>query len=373
MTTSAASDSERLLVDMVCDVCRVEGFTVEKDVEAEKNTGNIVDIVASRRFGGKVQKIAFECWEKDFQVNGKEIESFVKRLKDLDIGSGIYVSPKGFTGDAEFVARKLGIELWDLAKLKEHLGRIETSERTRVPGTLPVSRILPAMIFSAQLENGRALRIRALPRLEFRPYYFARFDANAGKKKRGKGVLVLDGVDGRVCDAGMFEGQLNHLPSTGWFIDCLQIEPSVGHLPRLPDELGMSSTVTVAPAGVAQEQVKTLVGTVLEKETGIEPEEVNVTDVSLLHVPIVTVELVAGEKSYRKIVQAATGKMIWDETAKCLFCEGSSRAICEICGGTVCTEHIRLCSSCQKHLCKNCVETKGVLSKQPFCPACKNA
>ncbi len=373
MTSNVASDSGRLLVDMVCDVCRVEGFTVVKNVDSEKNTGNNVDIVASRRVRKKVQKVAFECWEKDSQVNGKEIESFVKRLKALNITSGIYVSPKGFTGDAEFFARKLGVELWDMAKLKEHLSRIETRERTRVPGTLPVSKVLPATIFSSQLENGRTLKMRSLPRLEFRPYYFARFDANAGKKKRGKGVLVLDGVDGRVCDAGMFEGQLHHLPSTGWFIDCLQIEPSVGHLPRLPDELGMSSTVTVAPVGLAQEQVRTLVGTVLEKETGIEPEEVTVTDVSLLHVPIVTVELVAGEKSYRKVVQAATGKMIWDETAKCLLCENSSRAICEVCGGTVCVEHVRVCSSCQKRLCKNCVETKGVLSKQPFCPSCKNA
>ncbi len=373
MTASLASDSGKLLVDMVCDVCRVEGFTVEKNVEAEKNTGNFVDIVASRNVRKKRQKIAFECWERDTQVDGKQIESFAKRLGDLGIKSGIYVSPRGFTGDAEYFARRLRVELWDLAKLKEHLGRIEVEKKARVPGTLPVMKSLPATIFSEQLENGNALKMGSLPRLEFRPYYFAIFQTKAGKKKTGKGVVVLDGVDGRVCDAGMLEGQLKRLPSTGLFVDCLQVQPLVGHMPKLPDELGMSNTVTVAPASVAQEQVRALVGATLQKEAGIKPEDMRVTDVSLLHVPIVTVELVAGKKSYRKIVQAATGKMIWDETAKCLHCENSSRAICEVCGSTVCDEHARLCSSCQKHLCKDCVETKGVLSKQPFCPSCKKA
>jgi hypothetical protein len=375
MTTSAASDSGRLLVEMVCDVCRVEGFTVDRNVESEKNAGNFVAIVASRQMDNKLQRIAFECWEKDSQVDARQIESFVKRLRDLGIPSGIYVSPKGFTGEAEYFARRLSIELWDLPKLKEHLKKIETRERTKVPGTLPVARTLPATIFSKQLENGRVLKMRSLPRLEFRPYYFAMFEMSVGKKKRGKGVVVLDGVDGRVCDAGMLEGQLKRLPSTGMFLDCLEVEPSVGHMPNLPDELGMSNTVTVAPTGIARDHVGVLVGEVLEKEAGIDLEDVEltVTDVSLLHIPIVTVELAAGTKSYQKIVQAATGKVIWDETSKCLHCETPSRAICEVCGSTACDEHVRICSSCQKHLCKDCVETKGVLSKQPFCPTCKNA
>lgn len=372
MATGVASNSGNLLVEMVCDVCQIEGFKVEKNVETEANTGSFVDIVASRNLGGKAERIAFECWEKDSQVDSKQIESFVQRLRDLDIESGIYVCPKGFTGDAEYVARRLGVELWDMGKLREHLGKIQTTEKTQVPGTLPVSRTLPATIFSRQLENGNALKMRSLPRLEFRPYYFARFEV-AGRKRKGKGVIVLDGVDGRVCDAGMFEGRLDGLPSTGMFMECLQVEPSVGHMPKLPDELGMSNTVTVAPAGLAQEQVRTLAGTVLQKEAGVGPEEVSVTDVSLLHVPIVTLELAAGTKSYRKVVQAATNKMIWDETTKCLRCQNISRAICEVCGSTVCDEHMRLCSSCRKHLCDECVETKGVLSKQPFCPTCKKA
>ncbi len=372
MIASATSRPGRLLVEMVSDVCRIEGFTISNNVEAQKNTGNFVDIVASRRQGKKTQKVAFECWEKENHATAKEIESFVQRLHDLNIRNGIYVSPKGFTGDAEFVARKLGVELWDLTKLKQHLTRIGASDKTKVPGTLPVSKTLSLAIFSSRLVNVKALRISSLPNLEFRPYFFAKFEARAGRKKTGTGILVFDGVDGRVCDAGVLDGKMERLPSTGLFVDCLSVEPSMGHMPKLPDEVKMSNTVTVAPLGIARDNVNTLVGEALQKEAGIDPGEVNVTDVSMLHIPIVTVELRAGEKSYRKIVQAATGKMIWDETAKCLFCEHGSRAVCEVCGGTVCDDHARLCSSCQKHLCYDCVTVKGVFSKQSFCPSCKN-
>ena len=373
MSAIAPPGSGKLLVEMVSDVCRIEGFTIEKNVEAEKNTGNFLDIVASRRSGRKRQKIAFECWEREAQATAKEIESFVRRLRDLNIRHGIYVSPKGFTGDAEFVAKQLSVELWDLVKLKQHLTRIKTPHRTKVPGTLPVSKTLSLAIFSPQLANAKVLRMSSLPRLEFRPYFFAKFDAKGGRKSSGRGVLVLDGVDGRVCDAGVLDGRLERLPSTGLFVDCLGVEPSVGHLPKLPDELGMSNTVTIAPAGIAKDHVRTMVGDALQKDAGIDPGEVNVTDVIMLHVPIVTVELRAGEKSYRKVVQAATGKMIWDETAKCLFCEHGTRAICEVCGGTVCPEHLRLCSSCRKHLCTECVTTKGVVSKRDLCPSCKRS
>lgn len=363
------SNSARLLVDMVCDVCRVEGFAVEKNVEAEKNTGNTVDIVASRRHGNKTQKVAFECSERDSQASGREIENFAKRLKDLRISNGVYVSPKGFTGDAEYFARRLGVELWDLPKLREHLKRIETDDRINVPGTLPLVGSLPSTIFSQRLANAHALKIKSLPRLEFRPYYFAKFEI--GSKKNRKGILVLDGVDGRVCDANMSEGHLKHLPSTGFFVECLDIEPQTGHMPNLPDELGMSNSVTVASAGIPQDQVRGLVGTFLAKEAGLDADNVSVTDVSLLHVPIVTVDLAAGARSYRKIVQGASGKIIWDESAKCLHCENPSRAICETCGTTVCDEHLRRCSSCQKHLCTDCVQTKGVVNKQALCPNCK--
>src|SRR6266851_4202412 len=368
MASQTSQDSNNFVLDMVSDVCRVEGFNVEKNVQAGDSADHFVDIIASRTTGKKTQKVAFECWEGDRQVNGREVEGFASRLRSAGLASGIYVSPKGFTGDAEFMARKLGVELWDLAKLKERVEKIKAPERHRVPGTLPVARAAASRILAHGLSNGTFLKLSSMPKLEFRPYFFANFQIDDGRKKLAQGVLVFDGVDGRACDAALFEGQLENLPSTGFFVDCLEIEPSTGSMPKLPPELEMKDTVTVAPAGVTEDMIQAKT-----KEVVSGRNESTVTGVQLLHVPIVTVEMLAAGKSYRKILQAATGKMIWDDTQKCSLCDQKSKAICEVCGGTVCAEHERTCSSCRKHLCTGCVVTKGIVNKIPLCPTCKNA
>lgn len=364
---TARSEPGNFVVDMVCDVCRVEGFEVEKNAETGDSPGNIVDILASRKKGKKIQKIAFECWEGTGQVDGKEVERFAARLKSLGIDNGIYVSPKGFVGNAEFMARKLGIELWDLAKLKERVQNIKAPERHRVPGTLPVARATATRILAHGLVNGNFLKFASMPRLEFRPYYFASFQIDDGGRRLAAGTVVFDGVDGRPCDAAVLEGRLDNLPSTGFFVDCLELEPSTGSMPKLPPELEMKNSVTIAPAGVTDEMVRAKVGDILAGN------QMKVTEVQLLHVPIVTVEMVAAGRSYRKILQAATGKMIWDDTQKCSYCDHRSRAICEVCGGTVCGDHERICSSCRKNLCTECVVTKGIVNKISVCPTCKNA
>jgi hypothetical protein len=371
MASQTSQDSYNFVLDMVSDVCRVEGFDVEKNVQAGDSGDHFVDIIASRTKGKKTQKVAFECWEGDRQVNGREVEGFVNRLKDAGLESGIYVSPKGFTGDAEFIARKLGVELWDLAKLKERVEKIKPPERQKVPGTLPVSRNIASKILAYGIENGSVLKLTSMPKLEFRPYFFADFTLNHGKKRKAKGVIVFDGVDGRECDAGLFEGELKNLPGSGLFIDCLEIESSTGSMPHLPPELEMKNTVTVAPAGVAEGFIRAHTGEIIGRESGAHPDDISVSDIKLLHIPIVTAELVALGHSYRKILQAATSKIIWDETRKCNLCDKATQAVCEECGGIVCHEHTRLCSACRKHLCTECVTTKGVINKSPLCHNCK--
>src|SRR5437667_12874021 len=113
------------------------------------------------------------------------------------------------------MARKLGVELWDLAKLKERVEKIKPPERQKVPGTLPVSRTVASKILAYGLENGSVLKLTSMPKLEFRPYFFADFTLNHGKKRKTRGAIVFDDVDGRACDAGRFVGVLNNLPGSG--------------------------------------------------------------------------------------------------------------------------------------------------------------
>jgi hypothetical protein len=370
MAAQTSRDPNNFVVDMVCDVCRVEGFEVERNVQAGESQSHFVDIIASKKKGKKAQKVAFECWEGDRQVNGREVEAFAFRLKNADLSGGVYVSPKGFTGDAEFMARKFGIELWDLARLKERVEKIRPPERHRVPGTLPVSRAVASQILAHGLENGKFLRLASMPKLEFRPYFFAEFTLAQSKKKVARGIVVFDGVDGRECDAGLFEGELKNLPSSGLFLDCLEIEPSTGSMPKLPLELEMKNSVTVAPAAATEDSVKASVADLLLQGSNAHPDDVSVSEIRLLHIPIITVELQAVSRSYQKILQGATGKMIWDETRKCTLCENPTRAVCEDCGAVVCHEHTRLCNNCGKHLCTECVTTKGVINKTPLCRNC---
>jgi hypothetical protein len=369
MAVASASDSPRAIVDMVCDVIKAQGFSVDKNPPPGPDPTLSVDIVASRKRGKKTQTLAFECWEGDVQITGKQVEAFVQRIHSLGLEGGVYVSPKGFTGDAEFVARKLGVELWDIPKLREQLSRIKPAQGSTVPATLPVSRILASKILSHTLENGTILRMASLPKLEYRPYVFAKFRTGSGKKT-ALGVIVLDGVDGRVCDAGTLEGQIRQLPSTGLFTDCLGLQPFVGSLQQLPQGLEMTNTVTIAQMGMSSSQIATKVAQTLENEVQMSPDDFSIIDVSLLHIPIVTVELSTLGKSYRKIVQAATGRMIWDDTVKCSYCTEQSKAICENCGGTACREHLGHCSSCGKHFCSHCL-VKGP-HKTMLCPPCKS-
>src|SRR6266704_2227750 len=107
MAATFATGQSKAIVDIVCDVCRAEGFSVVKrshDLTGETLT---VDIVATREDGENTNTLAFECSEGEDQVNGKQVENFVRRIHSLRLGGGVYVSSKGFTGDAEFMARKL--------------------------------------------------------------------------------------------------------------------------------------------------------------------------------------------------------------------------------------------------------------------------
>src|SRR5256712_14048435 len=115
MASQTSSNSNNFVLDMVSDVCRVEGFNVEKNVQADDSGDHFVDIIASRTTGKTTQRVAFECWEGDRQVNGREVEGFVNRIRRAGLSSGIYVSPKGFSGDREMFAPKPGGDLGDLS------------------------------------------------------------------------------------------------------------------------------------------------------------------------------------------------------------------------------------------------------------------
>jgi hypothetical protein len=360
------------VVDMVCDVCRIEGFQVEKNVPVDKySPEQCVAILASRKNGDSTQQIAFECWEGDRQVNGRDIENFLRQLRDLKLRNGIYVSTKGFTGDAEFIARKAGLELWDLPRLRDHLERIQLGQDNEVPGTLPVSRLLASTILPRTILNGAFLRLSGMPKLEYRPYFFLEFRIH-NERNRARGIMVFDGMDGRYCDGIVTEGSLRDFHTSNLFIDCLQVDPMVGSMPTLPDGLEMKQNVSLVASGTTEEALTVKLKDLLRNEYMINEHDVSVEKIQELHIPLVTVQLSCSGHSYTKMLQAATAKTIVDETITCSLCNGESRAVCQDCGRMVCLEHGRECSSCHKHMCLKCGSEKSMRRHPPLCSNCKH-
>src|SRR5438093_10634231 len=135
--------SRPLVVDMVCDVCRIEGFQVERELDEEDAKGpgpGHVSVIATRTEGDDKKQVALECSESDQQIDTREIEAFRSRLRALRITKGVYVSPKRFTGNAEFVVRQPGLELWVVSKLHARYQKVHVKEKTRIRRTLPDTR-----------------------------------------------------------------------------------------------------------------------------------------------------------------------------------------------------------------------------------------
>jgi len=368
MAARTVSSQSKPIVDMVCDICRAEGFQVVKNGSHSRSSTPTVDIVASRNDEGGERKLAFDCWEGEDRANGRQVEDFVRRIHALKLEGGVYVSAKGFTEEAEFMAKKLKVELWNLPKLKEQLARISTQETARIPWTLPVSRQTASRVCATVLENGKRLRMTSLPRLEFRPYVFARFTVTLGKSQ-GVAIIVLDGVDGRACDSKLLEGNVPLSP-TGLLTECLDLQPLTGSMPQLPEGLDMKENMTVAELGISPDQLEPRISSEIQAETDLPPGSFTINEARLLHVPILTVELGEGGKVYRRIVQAATAKMIWDDSATCSYCKLSSRSLCETCWSAICLEHEKRCSRCGGLVCSNCAVSKGIVSRTSLCPAC---
>ncbi len=369
MAARTVSSQSKAIVDIVCDVCRAEGFQVVKNPSRSRGSTPTVDIVASRNDESAERKLAFDCWQGESRVNGDQVEDFVRRIHALKLDGGVYVSAKGFTEEAEFMAKKLKVELWDLPKLKQHLVRISPQETARIPWTLPVSRQTASRVFTTGLANGNRLRMTSLPHLEFRPYIFVRFTVTVGRGQ-GVAIIVLDGVDGRACDSKLLEGNVPLSP-THILTECLDLQPLTGSMPQLPEGLDMKENMTVAELGISPDQLEPKISSEIQAETNLPPGSFTINEARLLHVPILTVELGEGGKVYRRIVQAATANMRWDDSATCSYCKLLSNSLCETCWSTTCMEHERRCSHCSRPVCSSCVVSKGIMGKKNLCPACK--
>ena len=51
-------------------------------------------------------------------------------------------------------------------------------------------------------------------------------------------------------------------------------------------------------------------------------------------------------------------------------CDTFPEEICSACENPICNEHLKLCEKCGAILCKDCITSKGIVSKHYYCPKC---
>jgi len=80
-------------------------------------------------------------------------------------------------------------------------------------------------------------------------------------------------------------------------------------------------------------------------------------------------------RTFKRETLGCSGEIIGDEL-KCskskLFgkCESFPDNVCSVCGNPFCNEHGKQCEKCGAFLCKDCVVSKGLISKHYFCSKC---
>lgn len=82
------------------------------------------------------------------------------------------------------------------------------------------------------------------------------------------------------------------------------------------------------------------------------------------------------KKPFKRDYLGYSGELVLDEI-KCSktkflggICEDFPNNVCVACGNLICDEHTKICEKCGTTLCKECVISKGLISKHYYCSKC---
>lgn len=360
---------------MVSKVCRDHGLRVETQVRRRVGDDDYVFDVLAWKGGSESEVIAFECAYLDRPAIGDDVLEFARKLQTFGIRHGVLVCSGGFSTDAEYHGRDVGIELWSLSMLGRRVQDSAEQERKTIGDVLPLDPVIVEHLVGSSITNFSQLKLLGVPKLELRPYHFFDFHTLAPNGV-SDGVVVVDGVDGSVVDSVVNGGNARNAQG-GAFVECRYVESRTGIAPELPENSKFSGSLTRAPMVYEPEAAGHLARTEIAKSLLGDASKVDMVLIlssKLLHIPIVSVQFRGiGGRTYERIVQGATGRTIYDETAFCEACGGISKAVCEVCGRIACSTHSKRCDRCLQFTCEspNCISLEGILSKSLVCARCR--
>jgi hypothetical protein len=405
------------LEEVVEKIYTSKGYVTQRRqrIVGESGTKSEIDIIAKR--GNKV--IAIECKNYSFPVGIDKVRDFSEKLRDLKL-NGVFVALNGLTQDATQFAESRHIETMDSGELAEKwlaisVGRVESSKGQSL--TLEYALPLNVGFFQAtkiDLLNKQNVRISEAE-LIFHPYFFAEYVFNAQfrdptkarHKFKDAGTVFVDALDGKV---------LNQLPEKGLgilkaikTIASSDVRKENARTEKLLLELRSKSPLIrydveiendykankLKPAISLKQATQTVIDFVIQKNTcdinyspkseddKLFPQSYSVTFVpkrsgirisrsDVVVVPRWSIEFEAVNRSYRREVLACSGTILEDTMLYCpkhfkiggiSFSQKQSIAVCEVCGQSLCGDHLKRCPICNKWLC----EDDGI-----ECEICKN-
>lgn len=257
---------------------------------------------------------------------------------------------------------------------------------------LPVSPNFRDVIQASSVSGG--LELTDL-QLEYRPCYFVNYDCFVQTyfvyerfNLESRGLVAVDGLGGQVVDTFIQSGTVPGLPRTEQFVSCAGVQPV--ELPRseIENRTGISNVNSVAVKlrdFEAEDTVKREIARTLSMDLRRQTKQgrlytktmrpgindVRVTGTKLQHIPFVTATFKAKDRSYTRVLQATTNRLVTDGLEYCSFGQSHySKAliVCPSCGVLACHEHSKPCSVCKRHFCLDHLKIEGTLLRKYFCP-----
>jgi hypothetical protein len=408
------------LEEVVEKIFQAKGFETErrKRLEGKSGTRSEIDVVAKK--AGRI--FAIECKNYSDRVGIEKVRDFSQKLQDLGSGwNGIFVSFSGFTDDAAQFAQHKRIETWGHDEISEKwlaisVGRLESRKGQSL--TLEYALPLNVGYFQAtqiSLQNKDKVKI-SNAELVYHPYFAIEYCFRAQFKDPTKRLHKFEDRDTLFVDA--LDGDvLNPMPATGmgWVTKVLKtvasrsahgesernkklLQELRGYNPQREYPLNIESEYQVdklKPVITPSQAVKSSIEFIIEKNTqkityhpkteedSYFPEsksityspkktDIRITRKDVVVVPRWSVEFDSLGTSYVKEILACSGAILEDTLSYCpkhfklgaiTIVSKKAIAVCEICGQSLCEDHVARCPTCNKWLC----EEHGIA-----CSACQN-
>jgi len=436
LTTSIYELGNRL-EEVVEKIFQSRGFETERRrrLEGKSGTKSEIDIIAKK--SGKT--IAVECKNYSDPVSIDKVRDFSQKLQDLDLRwNGIFVSFSGFTSEASQFAQHNKIETWERDEISEKwltlsVGRAESrkGQSLTLEYALPLNIDFNHATF-IDLQNKDKIQV-SNTELIYHPYFLIEYvlkDQFKDPTKKlhrfeDRDTLFIDALDGSIINPMPSKG-VGVLEKTIKLVTSKRVRAENQRNKKLLQELRsydqrrkytlniendyqVNTPKHIITPGQAERmgydfiiEKNTQIITYYPKTKGdyILPEikaikyipkrtdiRINLRDIVV--VPRWSVDFDSFGTSYAKEILACSGTILEDTLSFCpkhyklaalTITSKKTVAVCEICGQSLCEEHVKRCPTCGKWLCEEhgveCSSCQTRFCKEHItqtCPFCNSA